>query len=185
MSCKPARAHRPTRCRRGWTGALCVLLALQGCASAPAPSPSSVPPSATAAPPALPQAQRNSAVAIERQWLQSWFEGTPVRIEQRSEAEFSVKVPREFCFDSGRSAVKPPLAAVLDKVAQSLQRKPELRIERLAAPGDGSGTSALAQHRAEAVRKHLVSRGVASAQLAAPAVAAVPAVQLHIGLAAH
>ncbi len=176
---RPEAMRRQPGCTPARQALLLSLLVLQGCASV-APTPASAP----AAKPAA-AAPRPATLAVERQWLQSWFAGTPVRIEQRSEAEFSVKVPREFCFDSGRSAVKPPLAAVLDKVAQSLQRKPELRIERLAAPGDGSGTSALAQHRAEAVRKHLVSRGVASAQLAAPAVAAVPAVQLHIGLAAH
>lgn len=181
MSCKPARAHRPTRCRRGWTGALCVLLALQGCASAPAPSPSSVPPSATAAPPALPQARRNSAVAIERQWLQSWFEGTPVRIEQRSETSFSVDVPRDFCFEAGRSEVRAPLAAVLDKVAQSLQRKPALRVTWLAAPGDASAAPALAQQRAGNVRKHLLARGAAADQLAVASVTQAAAVQLRIG----
>ena len=49
----------------------------------------------------------NRALAVERQWLQSWFKGTPVRIEQRSESAFSIEVPRDFCFDAGRSAVKP------------------------------------------------------------------------------
>lgn len=124
---------------------------------------------------------RNSAVAIERQWLQSWFEGTPVRIEQRSETSFSVDVPRDFCFEAGRSEVRAPLAAVLDKVAQSLQRKPALRVTWLAAPGDASAAPALAQQRAGNVRKHLLARGAAADQLAVASVTQAAAVQLRIG----
>jgi outer membrane protein OmpA-like peptidoglycan-associated protein len=162
---------------------LLALLALQGCGSTPAPGPA--PPSRppAAAPPVQP-APRPASLAVERQWLQSWFEGTPVRIAQRSESSFSVEVPREFCFDAGRSDVKPPLAAVLDKLAQSLQRKAESRVELLAAPGDATAASALAQQRADNVRKHLVARGVSSTQLGPPTVTGVAAVQLRIGLAA-
>jgi outer membrane protein OmpA-like peptidoglycan-associated protein len=160
--------------------ALQALLVLHGCAtvtpSAPAPP---------AAPkPSAPPAPRPAALAVERQWLQSWFKGTPVRIEQRSESAFSVEVPRDYCFDAGRSEVKPPLAAVLDKLAQSLHRKPEARVDLLAAPGDAAGASALARQRGDNVRKHLMARGVSSQQLAAPSATDVAAVQLRIGLAA-
>ena len=125
---------------------------------------------------------RPSSLAVERQWLQSWFEGTPVRITQRSESAFTVDVPRDYCFDAGGSVVKPPLAAVLDKLAQSLRRKPSARVELLAAPGDGSAGSALAQQRADNVRKHLIARGVSSEQLGPPTPTSVAAVQLRIGL---
>jgi outer membrane protein OmpA-like peptidoglycan-associated protein len=165
--------------------ALAALLVLHGCASvtpsAPAPAPAAVP----AAKPSVPPAPRPAALAVERQWLQSWFKGTPVRIEQRSESAFSIEVPRDYCFDAGRSAVKPPLAAVLDKLAQSLQRKSEARVELLAAPGDAAGASALAQQRGDSVRKYLMARGVSSQQLAAPSATDLAAVQLRIGLAAH
>jgi outer membrane protein OmpA-like peptidoglycan-associated protein len=163
-----------------WAVALLALLVLHGC--------STVTPSAPAPPaapkPSAPPAPRPAALAVERQWLQSWFKGTPVRIEQRSESAFSIEVPRDFCFDAGRSAVKPPLAAVLDKLAQSLQRKPEARVELLAAPGDAAGASALGQQRGDNVRKHLLARGVSSQQLAAASVTDVAAVQLRIGLSA-
>jgi outer membrane protein OmpA-like peptidoglycan-associated protein len=165
-----------------------VLLSLHGCSTAPSPPPPApVPPVTVPAAPTLPEAPaaaRPSSLAGERQWLQSWFGGTPVRITQRSEAAFSVDVPRDYCFDAGRSVVKPPLAAVLDKLAQSLQRKPAARVELLAAPGDAADASALAQQRADNVRKHLIARGVSSQQLAAPSTTAVAAVQLRIGLAA-
>jgi len=160
--------------------ALLALLVLHGCASVTPSAPA--PPAA--AKPSAPSAPRPAALAVERQWLQSWFKGTPVRIEQRSESAFSIEVPREYCFDSGRSAVKPPLAAVLDKLAQSLQRKPEARVELLAAPADAVGGAALAEQRGDSVRKHLMGRGVSSQQLAAPSATDVAAVQLRIGLAA-
>jgi outer membrane protein OmpA-like peptidoglycan-associated protein len=164
----------------GGAAAAALLLALQGCSTTPAPAP---PVSASAPPPAAP-APRPSGLAVERQWLQSWFDGTPVRIAQRSESAFSIEVPREYCFDPGKQGVKAPLAAVLDKLAQSLQRKPAARVELLAAPGDASAPSPLAQQRAEAVRQHLLARGVSSQQLSAPTAAALPAVQLRIGWSA-
>ncbi len=160
--------------------ALLAILVLHGCAGVTPAAPA--PPGA--AKPSAPPAPRPTALAVERQWLQSWFKGTPVRIEQSSEAAFSIEVPREYCFDAGRSIVKPPLAAVLDKLAQSLQRKPEARIEWLAAPGDAAGSSALAQQRGDSVRKHLIARGVSSQQLAASSATDVAAVQLRIGLSA-
>jgi outer membrane protein OmpA-like peptidoglycan-associated protein len=157
-------------------GLACVL-ALPGCGTAPAKP--------AAAAPAAPSPPRPSGLAVERQWLQSWFAGTPVRIQARADDTFSIEVPREFCFDAGRSDVKPPLAAVLDKLAQSLQRKPTARVELLAAPGDADGASALALQRAGNVRKHLVSRGASPEQLGPPSAAPLAAVQLRVGLVAH
>ena len=155
-----------------------LLLALQGCGTAPTAPPTP----ASAAAPVAP-APRPSGLAVERQWLQSWFEGTPVRIAQLSEAAFTIEVPLQYCFDAGRDAIKPPLAAVLDKLAQSLQRKAGSRVELLAAPGDAAAASPLAQLRAEAVRKHLLGRGVSSTQLGPATTSAVPAVQLRIASA--
>ena len=162
-----------------WAG-LVALSWLAACSSPP-PSPASSPAPAAPSTPSPPP--RPTGLAVERQWLQSWFEGTPVRIVQRSESSFSVEVPREFCFDAGRATVKPPLAAVLDKVALSLQRKPAARVEVLAAPGDATTASPLAQQRADNVRKHLIARGVSSRQLGPPTATSVPAVQLRIGVA--
>ena len=164
----------------GITAVAALLQVLQGCSTTPAPTP---PASAAIPVPAAPT-PRSSGLAVERQWLQTWFEGTPVRITQRSESAFSIEVPREYCFEVGKQGVKPPLAAVLDKLAQSLQRKPAARVELLAAPGDASAPSPLAQQRAEAVRQHLLARGVSSQQLSPPTAAALPAVQLRIGWSA-
>jgi len=88
-------------------------------------------------------------------------------------------VPREFCFDAGRSQVKPPLAVVLDKVAQSLRRS-GARLPHVAAPGDTPSASPLALQRAAQVRKHLLARGVPAARLGAPAATTVAAVQVRM-----
>lgn len=161
------------------SGVAIAVAVLAGCGSTPPPAPAPRPAPAAQATQAAP-APSASGLAVERQWLQSWFEGTPVRIVQREEAAFSVEVPRGFCFDAGRSAVKPPLAAVLDKLAQSLQRKPGARVVLLAAPSDAEAASPLGQQRAVEVRKYLLARGVPSQQLGPPSAATVAAVQLRV-----
>ena len=123
-------------------------------------------------------------MAVERQWLQSWFEGTPVRIEQRSAAAFSVSVPRSYCFEPGASQVLPPLAALLDKLAQSLKRQPEARLLLVAAPGDAGAAPALALQRAEAMRRQLLAHGVPASRLAAPSAGEGAVVLLRVGFAA-
>lgn len=120
------------------------------------------------------------ALAVERQWLGSWFKGTPVRIGQRNDGAVTVDVPREFCFDRGRSSVEPALAAVLDKVAASLRRVPLAHLTLLAAPDDAAGSAQLALQRAAEVHKYLRSRGVSAARLGKPSAATAAAVQLRM-----
>lgn len=130
-----------------------VLLAaaalVAGCATAPGPRilerPGEPPPPAVA--PMLVQEQR---------WLEQWFSGTPVVIAPGEEGALAVDVPLQFSFDAGRSALKPPLAAVLDKVAESLHRQGTARVH-IAAPAD---VDALARERGANVRAHLLAKGV-------------------------
>ena len=152
-----------------------AVFGLHGCGTA---TRTAEPPGATT--PAQPAASRASSLGVERQWLQSWFEGTPVRIVQQSDGAVSVEVPREFCFSGGQSKVKPPLAVVLDKVGQSLLRTPNARLELLAAPGDDSEPSPLAQQRSKQLRRYLLARGVPAAQLGTPSVTTAAAVQLRM-----
>ena len=129
--------------------------------------------------PATPSAE--SALTTERRWLQSWFEGTPVVIAQQRDGIVLIEVPRPFCFDAGRTTVKPALAAVLDKVAQSLRRAPNVRLLTLAAPDDGAEAGWLAARRAEQVRRHLLGRGAPAAQLGEPTRSDAAAVRLRMG----
>jgi outer membrane protein OmpA-like peptidoglycan-associated protein len=94
---------------------------LVGCDSVAPTRPAA--PAAAERPPPTP-GQAGGALSVEQAWLEDWFRGTPVRITRASVAELLIDVPREFCFDPGRDAVKPTLAAVLDKLAESLRRMP-------------------------------------------------------------
>jgi outer membrane protein OmpA-like peptidoglycan-associated protein len=154
------------------------VLGLHGCTTTAPPRPAAPPASAVDQRAATP-----AALATEKQWLQSWFNGTPVLIALRSDGAVTVDVPREFSFDAGRSSVKPPLAAVLDKLAESLRRTPLARLPLVAAPADPDGASALALQRATQVRTHLLSRGVPAARLANPTATAASAVQLRMEIA--
>jgi len=154
-----------------------VVVALHGCSTTPVTTSAPPAPGAAAEAPAQP-------LAVERDWLQSWFGGTPVVIAQREDGAVGVEVPREFCFDPGRSTVKPPLAAVLDKLAQSLRRT-GAHLPLVAAPGDAATASPLALQRATQLRKHLLARGVSAAKIGTPTATAVAAVQLRMELAPH
>lgn len=142
---------------------------------------------AASAPSANAAEQRTAAAAtltVEQQWLDSFFRGTPVSIRQLGDGTLAVDVPREFCFDAGKSEVKPPLAAVLGKVAESLRRRPNARVSVLSAPDDKPGSSPLALQRATQVQKLLRERGVPAARLGEPSAATAAAVQLRIVAAA-
>ena len=155
---------------------LLIASLLSGCAGVT--SPSTPPPPAPSTP-----AQRTAAaeaLAVERQWLGSWFRDTPVRVAQRGDGAVSVEVPREFSFEPGKSSVRPALAAVLDKVAQSLRRTPIADLHLIAAPGDPNGAATLAVQRATKVHEFLRSRGVPAGRLAKPTAASGSAVQLRI-----
>jgi outer membrane protein OmpA-like peptidoglycan-associated protein len=175
------------------TRLLCFVLTLllAACASSPPSSPSaasrpgapSTAPGTASTAPLTPGEQRTALAAeltVEQQWLDSFFRGTPVQIRQRDDGALWVDVPREFCFDAGRSNVKPPLAAVLDKVAESLRRRPGAMVTLLTAPDDKPGSTPLALQRATQVQKHLRDRGVPPTRLGEPKAAAGDAVQLRI-----
>lgn len=157
-------------------GVLGVLGTLAGCGTAPTGASPQATPGAVepTAPP-----QHPSRLDIERDWLKSWFQGTPVVIVRQG-AGLRVEVPLVHAFEPGQQQVKPALGAVLDKVAESLRRNPRARLQRVAAPGDGSSDVALAIQRATQVRAHLRSRGVPDARLGSPSRTTVAAVQLRL-----
>ena len=166
-----------TSTRRSFTALCAASLALGACTSVTPPG---------SAAPAAPQSAADqraaapAALGVERQWLQSWFKDTPVRITQRSDGAVTVDVPVAFCFDVGRSSIKPALAAVLDKVAESMRRVRTMRLPLLAAPEGAPGTAALAAQRALQMQKHLLNRGVAAARLGPPTASTEAAVQLRL-----
>jgi outer membrane protein OmpA-like peptidoglycan-associated protein len=165
---------------------LAIAIAISGCSSvAPSATPAGAPPASGAVgPSAAASADQHppasASLAVERQWLQSWFHGTPVVIAQSSVNSLSIDVPREFCFDAAQTKVKPPLAAVLDKLSESLGRVPSARVALLAAPEDKGSTKSLARDRGDQMRKQLVARGVSATRIGAPAISTTSGVQLRI-----
>lgn len=175
--------------------ALVAAVMFGGCASGP-PSPSAgqraiaapTPAPLLASPPPLTAADRRAAMPaalqVERRWLQSWFNGTPVLIAQRDDGSLSIDVPLDHCFEPGRAQVKPALGVVLEKVAESLRRLPHAGLSQLAAPDDAvPGSKAIAVRRAIEVQRRLRAAGVAAERLGRPTATAAAAVQLRIELA--
>ena len=141
-----------------------VLVLAGGCATrapvgssptspAPAGAPQTGAPSRPPAPP--------PTLASEQQRLSALFDGTPVVFAMQADGSLRVEVPLRFSFDPGSSTVKPPLAAVLDRIATS-QRRNGSRV-LVVAPGDKRGKGiTLGVERAVSARDYLVGRGVAA-----------------------
>ena len=163
-------------------------LGLQSCATRPRPAGDGAATQASDGRAALPPGARPttprppSPLTAESRWLQSWFRGTPVQIVQQGDGPLAIEVPREHCFDPGRPQIRPALAAVLDKLAESLRRLPQARVVQMAAPADAGGGAALAQQRAHQLRLRLLARGIAPTRLLAGTVSAGAAVQLRVEL---
>ncbi len=145
--------------------ALLTALLLAGCASTNAPPTAG---RTTAPAPTVPQAAP-PVLAAERHWLEELFRDTPVTVSAAPDAGVRVEVPLKYAFDTGKDQVKPPLAAVLDKVATSLHRQPRAQL-RVSAPAGA---------RAENVRQQMLKRGVPASRIA-PLVARGDAVELQL-----
>lgn len=139
-------------------------------ASAPAPVPA-------AAPPAAPT--QRATLASEQVRLAELFRGTPVVFTLQQDGSLRVTVPRRHSFDIGTARIKPPLAAVLDRLAKS-QSRTNARF-RLAAPADPDARMpTLARDRAASLRDHLMARGVAAARLQTGSVVPTDQVELMV-----
>ena len=148
----------------------CAVAALvAACAHAPTATtaPGSSPGSTAKAPNAATKAASTKAnLAVEKLRLAELFRGTPVVISLQPDGSLRADVPLHFSFDPGKSAVKPPLAAVLDRIASGQVN--EITHVVIAAPADPPPVKSptLASERATAVRDYLVSRGLAASRLA-------------------
>lgn len=113
--------------------------------------------------PAAQPAPAGPSLHSEQRRLSDALQGTPVIVETTPEGKLRVQVPLEFSFDRGRAAVKPPLAAVLDRVATGLRRQNTVEVA-INGPTDdkGAGGLLMARDRAASARDYLVARGVAA-----------------------
>ena len=152
---------------------LAGLAGLAGCASKSAPAPAA---SSSAAPvvaaPIAPSASAAASAAVpprpalaaEQKRLSELFKGTPVVFSMQADGSLKVEVPLSFCFDRGAFVVKPPLAAVLDRLARS-QRGGTTKLRVSAAADTAASGSNLARDRAASTRDYMVARGVAAARV--------------------
>ena len=126
----------------------------------PAPTAARPPPDAPSeAVPTVPESPPRGTLLAEQRRLADLFRGTPVIFEMQPDGSLRVRVPLKYSFDDGRTAVKPPLAAVLDRVARS--QRAQKTCLRVAAPADASlANPHLAKERAASTRDYLVARGV-------------------------
>lgn len=149
-----------------------LITLLGGCATKPtAPSP---PPAAGTLPPEPPRAPGQpppTVLAPEVQWMKQLFEGTPVAITSEPDGAMRVDVPMAYSFDDKSPAPKPPLKAVMDKVAQSLARQTSAKVH-VATPGPAA--------RAAAMRSYLMGRGVIGLRVIVLASAPGDAVTLRV-----
>jgi len=114
--------------------------------------PGAVPSSEAAAP---------ASLADEQRRLAELFRGTRVVFEMQKDGSLRVTVPLRYSFDRGRHAVKPPLGAVLERVAKSQRRAPS-RLTVTAPTDPGSKRLLLATERASSARDYMVARGVSA-----------------------
>ena len=116
-------------------------------------------------------------LASEQVRLAELFRGTPVVFAMQQDGSLRATVPRRFSFDAGALKVKPPLAAVLDRLAKSqLQTNSRMRVSAPADPEVRAAT--LARDRAGSVRDHLIAQGIVAGRVQIGSV--VPAEQVEI-----
>ena len=164
------------------TAATLVIALIAGCANSPsAPTPSgSQPPAPPRQPPpnaATKAASTKANLAIEKLRLSELFRGTPVLFALQPDGSLRAEVPLQFSFDAGKAVVKPPLAAVLDRVAAGQLN--EITHLVVAAPSDPAiKNSALVGERSASVRDYLVAHGLATARVSVAAAAAAAVVKI-------
>jgi len=154
-----------------------AIVLIAGCKTAPSSAPvaagGSAAPSASGSQgsprqptpsPATKAASTKAHLAIEKLRLAELFRGTPVLFALQPDGSMRVDVPLNFSFDAGKAVVKPPLAAVLDRVAAGqLQEVTQIVVR---APTDAAAKSAtLLGERGASVHDYLVARGLAETRV--------------------
>lgn len=147
-----------------------LISVLAACGTRPPAPPTPVAPAASAS-------EARPPLALEQLRLAELFRGTPVAFTLQQDGSLRATVPRQFSFDAGAIKVKPPLAAVLDRLAKGqLQAGSRMRVS---APADPDTRSAsLARERALSVRDYLAGRGIAATRLQASGAAQTDLVEI-------
>ena len=95
--------------------------------------------------------------------------GTGVAVSQTSDNRLKLDIPSDVSFDTGRSAIKPNFAPILNQFATSLTQHPVTTVT-IVGHTDSTGSDAinnpLSIDRADSARDYLVSRGVSRTRIA-------------------
>ncbi len=95
--------------------------------------------------------------------------GTGVQVSQTADNQLKLDIPSDVSFDVGRADIRPNLAPVLDRFAQTLNENPATRV-RIVGHTDSTGSDAindpLSVNRAASTRNYLVARGVDAGRIA-------------------
>jgi len=142
-----------------WFGSAVVAGLMAGCGSVSGPAPAAVPGSVASSP-----GPARVTLASEQVRLAELFRGTPVVIAMQSDGGLRVVVPLQYSFDPASAVIKPPLGAVLDRLARS-QHNEATRLRLRAASDAGAADPALSRGRAERTRDYLVARGIAASRI--------------------
>jgi outer membrane protein OmpA-like peptidoglycan-associated protein len=157
--------HGPSRA--GLVLALAAPLWLAACGGTPS---ATAPAAGGAAAAVTPAATVRALDGVQRR-LKDEFAGTPVTVTWADANRLQVGVPLRHAFAPGRAVVRPPLGAVLDRVAREAKPLGGLGLS-VSAPADaGKGSGVLAAERTAATRDWLVGQGVAAARVSAQVLA--------------
>ncbi len=104
----------------------------------------------------------------QKQAMQQATQGTGVQVTQTADNQLKLNVPSDVSFDTNSAQIKPNLAPVLDRFAQTLNANPGSTV-RIVGHTDNTGTDAindpLSVNRAASVRQYLAARGVDPARV--------------------
>ncbi|MCL4183734.1 MAG: OmpA family protein [Burkholderiaceae bacterium] len=105
----------------------------------------------------------------QKRAMEQATQGTGVGVTQTADNQLKLNVPSDVSFDTGRADIKPNLAPVLDRFAQTLQQNPATTV-RIIGHTDSTGTDAindpLSINRAASTRQYLAARGVEAGRIA-------------------
>lgn len=93
--------------------------------------------------------------------------GTGVGVTQTADNRLKLDIPSDISFDTGRSAIKPNLAGVLNQFATTLNANPVTTVTIIGhtdSVGSDAVNNPLSLDRANSARDYLIARGVAVAR---------------------
>ena len=101
----------------------------------------------------------------QKRQMETATRGTGIGVTQTANNELKLAIPSDVSFDTGRAAIKPNFAPILNQFADGLRNNPNAEV-RIIGFTDATGTDAinnpLSVDRAQSTRDYLIARGVPS-----------------------